>query len=364
MTASRKIRVLVVDDSAIVRKILMDALAREDGIEVVGGAPDPFVARDKIFELHPDVLTLDIEMPRMDGLTFLQKLMSAHPLPVVVVSSITRASCDTALQAMQYGAVDVLPKPSARESMEDFQRSLALKVRAAAAARLRRAAPPAPVNEAVNATATLAAVAAAVAPVVPARTFDPQRVIAIGASTGGTEAIYRVLTAMPANSPGIVITQHIPAGFSTSFAERLNKACRMRVKEAEDGDALTPGLALLAPGNFHMLLRKRAGGYSVGVRTGPQVCYQRPSVDVMFASVAEAAGANAVAAILTGMGADGAQGMLALRKAGASTIAQDEATSVVFGMPKEAIRIGAAEKVLPLDQIAYHLIANAARQPA
>jgi two-component system chemotaxis response regulator CheB len=299
----------------------------------------------------------------MDGLTFLQKLMAAHPLPVVVVSGITRSSCDTALQAMQYGAVDVLPKPSARESMEDFQHSLALKVRAAAAARLRRPTMQ-PVSESSSATAGLAAAAAAVTPLIPARSFDPLRIIAIGASTGGTEAIYRVLSAMPANSPAIVIAQHIPAGFSTSFAERLNKGCRMRVKEAEDGDTLAPGIALLAPGNFHMLLRKRSGGYSVAVKTGPQVCYQRPSVDVLFGSVAEAAGANAVGAILTGMGADGAQGLLAMRKAGASTIAQDEASCVVFGMPKEAIRVGAAEKILPLDLIAQQLVAAAARQLA
>jgi len=339
MHSGRKIRVLIVDDSAIVRRILTEALAGEPDIEVVGTAPDPYIARDKILALRPDVLTLDIEMPRMDGLTFLKKLMNFHPLAAVVISSLTQPSCHAAIQALEYGAVEVLAKPGGPYSVGELSRTLAQKIRGAAAARIRRQ-PVAPVNG-----------DQARPPLVQPR-LAPETVIAIGASTGGTEAIARVLTRLPESTPGVVIVQHIPPQFSKAFADRLNKSCKLSVKEAEDGDAVRPGWALVAPGDFHMVLRKRAGGYCVNVKNGPKVCYQRPSVDVLFLSVAETAGAEAVGVLLTGMGADGAKGLLKMRQAGARTLAQDEATCVVYGMPREAAELGAAERVLPLDQIA------------
>ena len=342
MVNSRKIRVLIVDDSAIVRKILSDALSGEPDLEVVGTAPDPYVARDKILSLRPDVLTLDIEMPRMDGLTFLKKLMLFHPLPTVVISSLAQTSCRAAVQAMELGAVEVLPKPGGPYSVGELRNTLALKIRAAAQSHLRRFQPAAPAPE-PHPTANQSGL--------PAGT-----VIAIGASTGGTEAIANVLTKLPASTPGIVIAQHIPPEFSRAFANRLNEICAIEVKEAQDGDALRPGLALVAPGDFHMLLRKAEGRFFVKVKTGPRVCYQRPSVDVLFLSVAEAAGREAVGVLLTGMGADGSQGLLAMCRAGARTIAQDEATCVVFGMPREAIALGAAEQVLPLPTISAAIL--------
>ncbi len=337
-----KIKVLIVDDSAIVRKMLSEALASEADLEVVGTAPDPFIARDKIQSLRPDVVTLDIEMPRMDGLTFLKKLMRFHPLPVIIISSLGQTSSRIAIEALQCGAVEVLAKPGGPYSVGELKRDLAHKVRAAAHARLRRtpAEPPAP-RAPVRFTAGARSSSA---------------VIAIGASTGGTEAIRQVLEEMPEASPGIVIVQHIPPVFSTAFANRLNDLCRIQVKEAEAGDRVLPGQALIAPGNFHMLLRKRGAEYYVAIEDGPRVCFQRPSVDVLFDSVAEAAGANAVGALLTGMGSDGAQGLLKMKRAGARTMAQDEASSVVFGMPREAIRLGAADEVLPLDRVAGALL--------
>lgn len=348
MTATHKIRVLIVDDSAIVRKILAEALAAEPDIEVAGTAPDPFIARDKILALQPDVLTLDIEMPRMDGVTFLKRLMHHHPLPVIVISSLGQASSRAALEALEAGAVEVLAKPGGPYSVGELRTTLASKVRAAAASRVRTAspAPPAPPP-----AARLAA----------EKPFPASAVIAIGASTGGTEAIHKVLAPLPENCPGIVITQHIPPVFSRAFANRLNEQCGIRVREAEDGDRLERGLALVAPGNFHMLLRRSPTGYRVEVKTGPQVCFQRPSVDVLFHSVAQAAGADAVGAILTGMGSDGAQGMLAMRQAGARTVAQDEASCVVFGMPREAIKRGAVDRVLPLAAIPSALLAESRR---
>ncbi|MBZ5590869.1 MAG: chemotaxis response regulator protein-glutamate methylesterase [Acidobacteriia bacterium] len=353
---TQPIRTLIVDDSAIVRKILSEVLAGEPDIEVVGTAPDPYVARDKILALQPDVLTLDIEMPRMDGLTFLRKLMEFHPMPVIVISSLGQASCRAALDALEAGAVEVLAKPGGPYSVGELRLAIASKIRAAAAARLRprsaRPQGPAAPGRAVNhGSATIT------------EGLDPMTVIAIGASTGGTEAIADVLTHIPAHSPGIVITQHIPANFSRAFAERLDRICQIRVKEAVDGDELSPGHALIAPGDFHMLLRKRPGGYSVAVKEGPRVCYQRPSVDVLFRSVAEVAGAKAVGALLTGMGSDGAAGMLQMRQAGAETIAQDEASCVVFGMPREAIRLGAAIHVQPLAHIAGAILAAVRERP-
>jgi two-component system chemotaxis response regulator CheB len=346
MPATRPIRVLIVDDSAIVRKILTEALAGEPDIEVVGSAPDPYVARDKILALRPDVLTLDIEMPRMDGLTFLKKLMHFHPMPAVVISSLAQPSCRSAVEALELGAVEVLAKPGGPYSVGELRNTLASKIRAAAVSRVRRPQPAAELP-----ARDTPPPAGLVRPPLPGDT-----VIAIGASTGGTEAIAAVLTRLPATTPGMVIAQHIPAQFSRAFATRLNDICAMEVKEAEDGDALRPGRALVAPGDFHMLLRNTGGRYYVNVKTGPRVCYQRPSVDVLFSSVAEAAGNRAIGVLLTGMGADGSQGLLKMRQAGARTIAQDEATCVVFGMPREAILAGAAEQVLALPAIANGIL--------
>ena len=342
---------LVVDDSAIVRKILTEALSGQPDLEVVGTAPDPYIARDKILSLQPDVLTLDIEMPRMDGLTFLKKLMHFRPMPVIVISSLTQASCQTAMQALSLGAVEVLAKPGGPYSVGELRLELASKIRAAASSRVRQVAQSAPAPSIAPATPP---------PRLAASRWTPSTVIAIGASTGGTEAIAAILPRLPQGVPGIVITQHIPAGFSRAFASRLNQMCAFEVKEAEDGDTLRPGRALVAPGDMHMLLRKSADGYRVTVKTGPRVCYQRPSVDVMFSSVAESAGAHAVGVLLTGMGSDGAQGLLKMRQAGARTIAQDESTCVVFGMPREAIRAGAAGRVVALPGIPQAILAGVA----
>jgi len=344
MDAGRKIRVLIVDDSAIVRKVLTEALASEPDLEVVGTAPDPYVARDKIVSLRPDVLTLDIEMPRMDGLTFLKKLMRFHPIPVIVISSLAQSSSQAALEALQLGAVEVLAKPGGPYSVGELKHDLPHKVRAAANARLVRAKP-----QLSAPTPTLLLPGA-----------NSSTVIAIGASTGGTEAIREVLTGLPQNMPGILIVQHIPPVFSLAFAKRLNDLCRLHVKEAADGDRLTAGLVLIAPGNFHMTLLKTGGEYRVAIQKGPRVCYQRPSVDVLFESVAKVAKGDAIGAILTGMGSDGAQGLLQMKRAGARTIAQDEGSCVVFGMPREAIRMGAVDHIVPLDRVAAELTALSA----
>lgn len=354
MLANRKIRILIVDDSAIVRKILSEALSAEDDMEVVGTAPDPYVARDKILALHPDVLTLDIEMPRMDGLTFLKKLMHFHPIPAVIISSLAQPSCRAAVQALELGAVEVLAKPGGPYSVGELSQTLAAKIRAAASARVRRTEPVAP-HPASPATGAQHP-GKAPPPVCPPVRFPAGTVFAIGASTGGTEAIASVLTKLPASSPGLVITQHIPPVFSRAFANRLNEICALEVREAVDGDVVRPGLALIAPGDYHMLLRNFAGRYTVTVKTGPRVCYQRPSVDVLFSSVAEAAGKLAVGVLLTGMGSDGAKGLLQMRSAGARTIAQDEATCVVYGMPREAVALGAAQHVLPLSAVAQAML--------
>jgi two-component system, chemotaxis family, protein-glutamate methylesterase/glutaminase len=342
MPNSPRIRVLIVDDSAIVRKILTDALSTEPDLEVVGTAPDPYVARDKILALKPDVLTLDIEMPRMDGLTFLRKLMRSHPLPVVVISSLAQSSCRAAVQALEFGAVEVLAKPAGPYSVDELRQTLASKIRAAAVARLKLpgSLPEPPPSRLPIGLAGL----------------SPDAVIAIGASTGGTEAIASILKAFPAKTPPILIAQHIPAQFSKAFAARLNGLCAVEVKEAADGDELRHGLVLIAPGDYHMLLRRYAGRYVVEVKPGPRVCYQRPSVDVLFFSAAEAAGSQATGVLLTGMGSDGAKGLLKMRQAGARTLVQDEATCVVFGMPREAIALGAAEEVHPLQAMAQVIL--------
>ena len=350
----RRIRVLVVDDSAIVRKILTETLSREADFEVVGTAPDPYVARDKILSLQPDVLTLDIEMPRMDGLTFLRNLMEHHPMPVIVVSSVGESNCRAAVRALELGALDVLTKPGGPYSVGELQESLARRVRAAAVARLRGPGQPPPAAAQAVKDNGLRKKAA---PVACAKTGTPAPLIAIGASTGGTEAIRQALRGMEPGSAGFVIAQHIPAHFSAAFAHGLGTVCSLEVREAQDGDAVLPGRVLIAPGNFHMLLRKNSGGYYVSVMDGPLVCYQRPSVDVLFSSVASAAGREAMGLLLTGMGSDGASGLLQMRRAGAWTAAQDEASSVVFGMPREAIRLGAAEAVMSLERIADALAA-------
>ncbi len=338
---SPKIKVLIVDDSAVVRKILSEAIAAESDMEVVGTAPDPYIARDKILALNPDVLTLDIEMPRMDGLTFLKQLMHRHPVPTIIISSLGQASCAATLEALRCGAVDVLAKPAGPYSVGDLRQSLAARIRGAAAARPRIA------------RDLAATVVRERTPAVTVGTAGhPQTVIAIGASTGGTVAIQEILLQLSADMPPMVITQHIPAGFSLAFANRLDKLCRMEVREAVNGDTLRRGLALVAPGDYHLLLRRSGTGYAIELQQGPQVCYQRPSVDVMFASVAQAAGNYGVGVLLTGMGSDGAKGMLALRRAGGTTIAQDESSCVVYGMPREAKRLDAVGTVASLADIA------------
>jgi two-component system, chemotaxis family, protein-glutamate methylesterase/glutaminase len=337
-----KIKVLVVDDSAIVRKIFNEELSKEPDIEVVGTAPDPYVARDKIVQLKPDVVTLDIEMPRMDGLTFLKKLMKYYPLPVIIVSSLSPKGSSMALEAVESGAVEVLSKPGSSYSAGDMCIHLKEKIRAAARVNMNRhrqeSVSPSPVT------------------ITKALSETTQKVIAIGASTGGTEALKEVLVNTPVNSPGIVIVQHMPAKFTTAFAERLNKICQIEVREAKDGDSVLNGRALIAPGNFHMLIRRNGAKYYVAVKDGPLVHHQRPAVDVLFQSVSQYAGANAIGVLMTGMGADGAKGLLAMKEAGAKTIAQDEASCVVFGMPKEAIKLGGVDKIVPLDRIASEIV--------
>lgn len=341
-----KIRVLVVDDSAVVRKVFREELSRENDIEVIGAAPDPYVARDLIVNLKPDVVTLDIEMPRMDGLTFLRKLMKYFPLPVIIVSSLTREGGALALEAMDIGAVDVISKPGEAYSVGDMSVQLAEKIRAAARVDVAQRALLVAQNESAS-------------PVVApqqALTRSTNKIIAIGASTGGTEAIKAVLTQFPPTTPGILIVQHMPANFTTSFAKRLDRVCRIRVKEAEDGDSVVPGTALLAPGNFHMVMRRSGARYYVNIKTGPLVCHQRPAADVLFNSVATYGGSNAIGVILTGMGKDGAQGLLKMKAAGARIVAQDEQSCIVFGMPKEAINLGAVDKVVPLKDISQTVI--------
>ncbi len=341
------IRVLVIDDSAVVRKLVTDALRNDSAIEVVGTALDPYIARDKIKELNPDVLTLDLEMPRMDGLTFLRLLMEQHPLPVVILSSLSQRGSEYALEALRLGACDVLAKPAGSYSFGDLGPKLAACIKAAASARLNRP--------------RLAPAASPVTP--PPRPALRQgvilsrQVILLGASTGGTEALREVLTGLPAGLPGIAIVQHIPPVFSKAFAERLNSLCAFEVREAVDGDRLTPGLALVAPGNFHLMLQWSVDHYRVRVGTGPQVWHQRPAVDILFKSAADCGAApHAIAGILTGMGKDGAEGLLRLRQLGATTFAQDEASSVVYGMPRAAWENGAAQKQLPLGKIANFIV--------
>ena len=339
---SGPIRVLIVDDSAVVRQVLSKALSEVSDIEVVGTATDPYVARDKIVQLEPDVITLDIEMPRMDGITFLRKLMKHRPMPVIILSSLTHKGGKLALEAIDAGAVEVLSKPGGSYSVGEMAEQLADKIRAAARARPVARQEAAPVSAANRIAST---------------NLDlTNKIVAIGASTGGTEAIKEVLVQLPPTVPGIVVVQHMPPRFTTAFAERLNGLCAFEVREGQDGDSVYPGRCLIAPGNFHMLLRRSGARYYVNVKTGPMVHHQRPAVDVLFRSVAKSVGPNALGVILTGMGADGAEGLVLMREAGAYTIGQDEASCVVYGMPKAAFDQGAVQKVLPLKQIAGEIM--------
>ncbi len=338
----QKIKTLIVDDSAIVRKILSEELSKSSDIDVVGTAPDPFVARDKILKLKPEVITLDIEMPRMDGLTFLRKLMKHYPLPVIIVSSLTPKGSKLALEAMEIGAVDVIPKPGGSYSVGDMSDMLAEKIRVASTANISKQS-----NQPANPEKDEP---------ISALAETTHKVVAIGASTGGTEALKDVLTRMPPNAPGMIIVQHMPANFTTAFAERLNNLCQVTVKEAADNESVTPGKALIAPGNYHMLLKRSGARYYVEVKDGPRIHHQRPSVDILFKSTARYAGPNSIGVILTGMGGDGAEGLLEMKHAGAKTIAQDEKTCVVFGMPKEAIKLGAADRVVPLGHVTQEIL--------
>lgn len=343
---AKKIRVLIVDDSALVRKILTDALSADPEMEVVGTAPDPYIARDKIVHLKPDVLLLDIEMPKMDGLSFLEILMKHQPMPVIIVSSLAQRGGEVALKALELGALEVMAKPGSSYSVKDMGEQLIEKVKAVYSVTYlkKNLWVKKPAVEVIrHSTAMLK---------------TTNKIIAIGASTGGTEAIKEILVRLPAQMPAILIVQHMPENFTKSFAQRLDSLCSLTVKEAENGDQATPGKVLIAPGNKHMVLKRSGANYYVEIKDGPLVFHQRPSVEVLFSSVARYAGRNAVGAILTGMGKDGAKGLLEMKNAGAYTIAQDEKSSIVFGMPKEAILLGAAMKIVPLEQIAQALTAT------
>ncbi|MDW7645422.1 MAG: chemotaxis response regulator protein-glutamate methylesterase [Desulfuromonadales bacterium] len=344
---AHKVRVLVVDDSALVRQILSSGLAMDPGIEVVGTASDPYMARDKIVELKPDVLTLDVEMPRMDGVEFLRRLMPQYPLPVVMVSSLTQKGKQITIDALEAGAVDFVAKPTTdmARGLAAMMLELRSKVKIASTAN---------VSHWKSKRTTLPS--RKPAPGSGALAESTDKVIAIGASTGGTEAIKKVITQFPSTMPGVVIVQHMPAGFTKMFSDRLNQLCAMEVKEAESGDRIMPGRILVAPGGLHMRVRRSGGIYQVACEAGEKVSGHCPSVDVLMHSVAEQVGANAVGVMLTGMGSDGATGMLAMRQAGARNIAQDEATSVVFGMPKVAFDKGGAERLLPIDDMADEVI--------
>jgi two-component system chemotaxis response regulator CheB len=342
-----KTKVLIVDDSALMRQILTEILSRDPALEVVGAASDPYMARDRILRLEPDVLTLDVEMPRMDGLTFLEKLMRAHPMPVVMVSSLTERGCETTWRALELGATDFVTKPKLDVQSGTMQLSQEIvdKVKAAARAKVRHR------SSTLKKPDSSPLLASG-----PLSFRATNKIVAIGASTGGTEAIREVLTRMPADAPGIVMVQHMPEKFTTSFAERLNSLSKINVTEARDGDRILPGHALLAPGNYHMEVTRSGAECRVRVFSAEPVNRHRPSVDVLFASCARQLGGNAVGVILTGMGADGAREIAAMRRAGAHTIAQDEESCVVFGMPKEAIAMGGAAEVLPLERISSAIL--------
>ena len=359
-----KVKVLIVDDSALIRKMLTEILAGDPMIEVVGTAQDPYVARDRIKALTPDVLTLDVEMPRMDGITFLGNLMRLRPMPVVMISTLTERGAEITLQALELGAVDFVSKPrlDVQAGMEAYAEEIRAKVKMAAGvptARLARRASAHARPEVIpkfNADAVLGSSTSSR----PLKTTET--IVAIGASTGGTEAIKEVLTRLPANAPGIVITQHIPAEFSGPFARRMDSLCALSVCEAIDGQQVLPGHAYIAPGGRHLLVRRSGARYLCSLSDGPPVNRHRPSVDVLFRSVAQSAGLNAIGILLTGMGDDGAQGLKEMREAGASTLAQDEASSVVWGMPGRAWAIGAAQALLPLGAVAAGILERASQR--
>ncbi|MGE5417047.1 MAG: protein-glutamate methylesterase/protein-glutamine glutaminase [Acidobacteriota bacterium] len=348
MIGINRIKVLVVDDSAMVRKMLADELAKDDAIEVVGTATDPYIARDKIVYLKPDVLLLDVEMPRMDGLTFLRKIMKHHPMRVIIVSSLAEKGGEVAVKALEYGALEVLAKPGSAYSISDMGEQLIDKVKAVARVP----------DWKIGIKERRSPAIKAAEPASLAMVKTTNKIVAIGASTGGTEAIREILEQMPLNCPPIIIVQHMPPFFTYSFANRLNDICAIEVKEAENMELVAPGKALIAPGNIHMELRRSGAAYFVKLEDGPMVFHQRPSVEVMFESVAQYAGRNAIGVILTGMGKDGAGGLLKMRSEGAYTIAQDEKSCIVFGMPKEAIDLGAACSIKPLNRIVEDILGH------
>lgn len=348
-----KIKVLIVDDSAVVRQTLTEILSSDPLIEIIGSASDPFMAADKLLHQVPDVITLDVEMPRMDGITFLQKIMSQHPIPVVICSSLTEKNSETTFKALEYGAVEIITKPrlGTRQFLEESKIRICDAVKAASQVRVRRID-----QRTLKVTPKLSADVMISKPTSKAMVQTTEKVVMVGASTGGTEALRVFLENLPHDSPGLVIVQHMPENFTRAFAQRLDGLCRVSVKEAEDGDSVVRGRALIAPGNRHTLMKRSGARYYVEVKDGPLVSRHRPSVDVLFRSAARYAGKNAVGVIMTGMGDDGAKGMLEMKQAGAFTLAQDEKTSVVFGMPQEAIKLGGVDKVLPLGDIAWNVL--------
>lgn len=345
----RPVRVLIVDDSAMVRQTLSAILAGDPEIEVMPAAADPFVAAERMRHEIPDVITLDVEMPRMDGLTFLQKLMSQHPIPVVMCSSLTGKGSESALKALEYGAVEIIAKPrlGTKQFLEEAEVLIRDTVKAAAKAKLHPRRPGTLLHE-----PKLTADAVLAGPGSRAMLQTTEKIVVVGASTGGTEALRVFLEALPADAPGLAIVQHMPEQFTAAFSRRLNGLCRVTVREAQDGDSVIRGTALIGPGNRHLLLKRSGARYYVELRDGPLVSRHRPSADVLFRSAARYAGKNCIGIIMTGMGDDGARGMLELKQAGARTLAQDEASCVVFGMPKEAIKLGGVDKVLPLERMA------------
>lgn len=354
MTAVQKIKVLCVDDSALIRSLMTEIINSQPDMTVCATAPDPLVARELIKQHNPDVLTLDVEMPRMDGLDFLEKLMRLRPMPVVMVSSLTERGSEITLRALELGAVDFVTKPRVgiRDGMLDYAEKLADKIRAASRARVRQAPQPQ--------AAARAADSPAAAPMINNPLVSTEKLIIIGASTGGTEAIREVLTPLPPDAPAVLIAQHMPPGFTKSFAQRLNGLCRIAVKEAEHGERVLPGHAYIAPGHAHLLLARSGANYIAQLSDEPPVNRHRPSVDVLFRSAATHAGKNAIGVILTGMGRDGAAGLLEMKRAGAHTFAQDEASCIVFGMPREAIALGGADEIAPLAEMSRRVMARLA----
>ena len=350
---AKKIRVLIVDDSAVVRQTLSEILSSDPQIEVMSTAGDPFIAAERIRQEVPDVITLDVEMPRMDGITFLHKIMSQHPIPVVMCSSLTDLGSETALKALEYGAVEIIQKPrlGTKVFLEESRLRICDAVKAASQARVRRV--PVVTHQV---SPKLTADVIMDKPGSRAMMQTTEKVVVIGASTGGTEALRIFLESLPADSPGIVIVQHMPEGFTRAFSQRLDGLCRITVKEAENNDTVVRGRALIAPGNHHLLLKRSGARYYVEIKDGPLVSRHRPSVDVLFRSAARYAGKNAVGVIMTGMGDDGARGMLEMKQAGATNIAQDEASCIVFGMPNEAIKLGGVDYIRPLEAISREVI--------